>query len=458
MKHKIIIPRKDHEVYFIPMPEGFKSQMTQSFIFDKLSEMHPGFSATTRADIKTLEFNKKRWFMVTVIAGESLAEYRLMYKNVTLYTNTSIIVNENDFTSNGTRTIDDELIGFDSVKNEPVSVPLETANFSGGQSLVKMINNIPSGYGVFNIKKPKWLIAVILIGIMTLIFLPVAYTSSIMPNQPYVSDIPEDNVNQEPEKIYMPPAFVILANIAELFTNVNGEIDRWQFNENSDPNLIIQCKGISALTAHAVFDGIEYMELEDIRIVNYIENKPNVTISLRTKQDLYTMPVSLMFSERNVILSASAELAGLFNNQHITVVSEVLPSPDNGYEFYTINYLSNHRNLIYSIEAIEKLCEKNSLLIKRLDITASTDKRTFAVNCSLSYYNKLPDSYANVPDDKKHFILLAFGYKPERYITSPVIVESTSGNLSIIGTIRDSDGKSIYFYDSDGKIRIRSER
>jgi hypothetical protein len=202
------------------------------------------------------------------------------------------------------------------------------------------------------------------------------------------------------------------------------------------------------------------MELEDIRIVNYIENKPNLTISLKTKQDLYTMPVSLIFSEQSVILSASAELAGLFNNQHITVVSEILPSPDNGYESYTINYLANYRNLIYSIEVIEKLCEKNSLLIKRLDIIASTDKRTFAVNCSLSYYDRLSDSYVNVPNNKKQLILLAFGYIPERYIPPPVIVESTSESeiLSVIGTIRDSDGKSIYFYDSDGKIKIRSER
>jgi len=57
MKSKIIIPRKDHEVYFIISPEGIKRRDAQYMIYDKLSELHPGFNATTRVDIKTIELN-----------------------------------------------------------------------------------------------------------------------------------------------------------------------------------------------------------------------------------------------------------------------------------------------------------------------------------------------------------------------------------------------------------------
>jgi hypothetical protein len=400
--------------------------------------------------------------MVTVIAGETLAEYQIIHKNASLYTNTSILAHSKNFTSSEPEEIDDELIGFDSEKNIPVSIPLDIINNQSYQIFSDKINKTPSSYGVFTKKKPKWLFAVIFTGIIiTAILIPAIYISS----ENNILVIFENPIEPPPEMLPMPSAFEILTFIAELFLKEKGEIDLWQFNYEIAPSLIIQCNSISALTAHNIFKEIDYLSLDDIQIVNYINNEPVIAISLRTMHDIYKLPSLNIFPQQSEMLAASTELINELNKQHITIISETFPSGDNNYKLYTINYLANDRNLIYSMEIIEELCKKYDLLVYRLDIAADTERNIFNITCSLSH--SYPINNQNIEqDNKKHLIPLAFGYRPPPpqqpqqpviNLSYPVITEVISERMSLIGTIRDSNGKLIYFHDSNGRINIRSE-
>ncbi|MCL2209672.1 MAG: hypothetical protein FWC19_05790 [Treponema sp.] len=454
MKLKIIIPRKDHEVYFIMPPEGFKLRDTQNMIYDKLNELHPGFTAASCIDIKLFEFNKTRWFMVTVMAGETLAEYQIIHKKAILYTNTSIMANTKNFTINAPERIDDELIGFDVRRNEPVSIPAETVSISNNQIFAGRIEKIPSMHGVFNRRKPKLIIAVASVFILLLVFLSLIFTS-VKTSENTVIVVPDREENQLDEKALLPTAFAVLADIAELFLMENGVIERWQYNLANNSEVTVQCNGISAFTAVAIFEHIKYLTLDDIQNINYIEGKPATTIVLRAKHDVYSTPVSYAFTGQEGIFIAAEELTGLFINQNIIINSEIFPSTGNRYMTYTIIYTANEERLINSIDIMEEICNKYPLFIRSFDIAASRERREFTITCAFSY-NEALDETAVVPNDKKQKIPSAFGYKPVSYSTYSFIAEQVPEKTSLIGTIKDSNNHTVFYHDSEGKIRIRS--
>ena len=452
MKSKIIIPRKDHEVYFIISPEGIKRRDAQYMIYDKLSELHPGFNATTRVDIKTIELNETKWFMVTVMAGETLAEYQIIHKKAILYTNTSIMANTKNFTINAPEKIDDELIGFDIKKNEPVSIPLEIEKDSKNQIFAGDMEKVPFMHGVFNKEKPKWITAAAAVFVMMLVFLPVIFISNNKDKDTITTPVQYER--QIDKKELIPSAFSLLANITELFLMENGEIERWQYNTANNPEVTIQCSGISALTAVTIFGHVKYFALDDIHNINYTNGIPAATIYLRTKHDNYLTPVSYAFANQENILIAAEELTVLFDNQNITINSEIFPSAGNGFMTYTISYTAEERMLVGSMNIIEEICNKYSLFVRSFDIASNSEKRTFTITCAFSFNETFSSEI--VPNDKKQKIPLAFGYHPAGYLTYTPIIEQIPERTSLIGTIKDSNNHTIFFHDSEGKIKTRS--
>ena len=141
--NKIIIPRKDHEVYFLPLPKEIKAKLMRVFVTEQMERLHPCFSSTSALDLRQFIFNQNRWIMVTVMKAETLAEYKIPNKGAVLYTNTSIAAHKKDFIQNGVNTIDDERIGFDAERNEPVSVPLEPGKADGSRGLTTDLALLP---------------------------------------------------------------------------------------------------------------------------------------------------------------------------------------------------------------------------------------------------------------------------------------------------------------------------
>ena len=466
MKQKIIIPRKDHEIYFIPKPEVLKFRAAKKFVFETLSGLHPGFSHGSSVDVKSVLFNKKRWFMATVISADILAEYGIMYRDALFYTNTSILAHEKNFTACSPARVDDELIGFDSEKNMPVSVPLDAVNSTSGQSLAEKLNRVSRRHGVFKRNNVKWLAAAVLLclSVFVMFISALVYTST---NNQKPADITVEKKMEQPlEHKYIPSGISILARISELILQENGEIERWQFNEEIMPGIIIQSKNISVLKANALFNEMEYIALQDIQNVNYSDGKPQLTILLNLVQDVHPLPVSLSFEDRNKIVEEISELTGSLSGLNINIISEILPSAANNYQAYTVCFTADEKNVIGSMEIMEEFCDKYSLRVKSLAVSAQADKKTFIVTCVLSKTD-IHDGITVKLDAKKESIPLAFGYKPVEMKQTAAPIEKTRLQISmpeeeivmgkIIGSITDSDGRNMYFYNSDGKITIRND-
>jgi len=461
MNAKKIIPRKDHEVYFIPMPEDLKARETQRFVFNALSELHPGFSATTDVDIQSLVFNKKRWFMATVMASETLAEYKMLCRGAVFYTNTSIMIHDKDFIQTKPLAVDDELIGFDVEKNVPVSVPLDETDSAGSQSLLRKLGYVSSRHGVFVKRKPKGVIAGILASIAVMTFMIFLFIS-VGNTAGQEGAVVEDHVEQPPEITWMPTAISILAKVSESILNAEGEIERWQYNENTDPCIVLQCKNIQLLTAHEIFDKLDYLSLQDFQNVIYIDGIPWVTIAANAKQDAYSLPVSSRLPVQSEMLSVLTEFIDLLSSQGITVVSETLPSAGNGYGLYTVTYTAGDSSLVRSMEIIEEFCKKYTLRVRNLDMVISADKNMFTVICALSFNTEHGSSILA----EMRAIPGAFGYVPVKqaapYVAakpaSITLTEQVADERPVVGKIRDYDEELIYFRNTDGKINTGSNR
>ena len=470
MKLKKIISRKDHEIYFIPVPQDLRSNAARKYVFDALSELHPGFSSNFQVDIKYVVYNKKHWFLVTVIAVDVLEDYRIMYRGALFFTNTSILAFDKLFSKNKPVTVDDELIGFDSENNIPVSLPLETSVVYSNQSLTDKLKCISSRCIVFKKNNTKWLIVSVFIfaAVLVMFLLAPVYPNTF--NQKHSGGNSEHHLNpwffKQPEQIvYMPSAIALLAGISELFLKSNGEIEGWKFNEGETVTITIQSRNISALMTHTLFNNFQYMALQDIQIVNYSGGKPQLTVLLNAKND-YSLPESSVFEDKNSMFTQIAELTDLLTNFNIEIMSEILPSAANNYLSYTVSFKTDNISIVKSMAAIEEYCEKYSMRIKNLDVSAEADKKTFFVSCTLSRV-KAQNGRIEKLDAGKESIPLAFGYKPaqikkiENFIEEKPVLISMAQDLpvvgQIIGSITDLDGKKIFFHNSDGKISIRSE-
>jgi hypothetical protein len=458
---KIIIPRKDHEVYFIRVPEDMKPKLVQSFAAEQLEKLHPVFSGTSAYDLQRFTFGKSRWIMATVMEGETFAEYRILHRGAAFFTNTSIAVHKKEFINSGIAIVDDEQIGFDSEKGEPVSVPMEAENLehAEGQPFFKAkLKNIPSGHGVFPKRKPQRRIAAMTTGILLMVL-----ASSIFVLAAKGSGdvrLPDEIAIPAEEIRYFPAAIEILEKFSIDVVNSDGKMLRWQYNEDSDPFIEIQIRGMDVLTIHEICDQYEYAVLEDIQDVNYSDGEPFVTINLNAARAGYTIIKAGAFSLQSSTLPMIADLSNFLRQQEIIIVSEALPTSDNGNIFYTIIYTAKDWNLIRSLEIITETCDKYLLQVKKMDISISNGNNQFTVVCSLSRCY-LPDRTITVMGKERGMIPLAFGYKDLPLL--PAVPRQTKmpepeSEPRIVGSIRDGNGQMLFYRDTEaGKIKVWGE-
>ncbi|MDR1506804.1 MAG: hypothetical protein LBI67_06840 [Treponema sp.] len=449
MKVKKIIPRRDHEVYFILVSPELKGKEIRPLVLDRLGELHPGFSATVIFDIQTFIFNKRRWVMATVMEDETLAEYKILNKGAIFYTNTSIMANKKGFVGGNVTVVGDERIGFDNEKDEPVSVPLETEKNADTPYSDSELRHIPARHGVFNKKTPKALLVACIAMTIVLLLSPFIVSRTNQPDD----NIQPTGYETVPEMNYMPTAISILSVVSEKTLEGGGEIIRWQYNESTDQLMVLQLKGIETLSVHAVFNSLDYLILQDIQDITYADGAPYFTVFINPKSDTYVIPSSTAFPAQISTLKIITDLTDTFRRQEIAIVSEVLPTSGNGNSFYTLTYTAEDWNFIRSLEILESVCDAGTLRIKSLDISISSDKTLFTVRCTLSHCNTV-DVFAS-PGSEKYIIPIAFGYMNGIPFIEPSDVLTVEP--SIIGSIRDSSGKTVYYRDIDGKIRSRGE-
>jgi len=451
---KIIIPRKDHEVYFIPLPEDLKVKLVRPFAVEQLDRLHPAFSASSVFDLQHFVFGGSRWIMVTVMDSETLAEYKILHNNAVFYTNTSIAVNKKGFSNRGICVIDDEYIGYDTEKNEPVSVPLESEKRNDPSAHEVELKSINKRHGVF-VENTPWL----RVAVMSISIIVLALTTSILVSSTKnTNELKEPEVIPEPLEIkYLPPAIEILAKTSADILNAGGEIIRWQYNEDAEPLMVIQVLGIDVLTVHSICSQYGYMFLLDIQDISYNEGKPFLTVCLNVENTGYAILNTGTFPMQSSTLPMVVDLSKLLGKQEIPIVSETLPTGDNGNKFYTITYTAKDWNLIRSMEIIGNTCDSNHLRVKKLDVSIDGNNNRFTVMCTLSPYDMQNYSNAGLKEDIEK-IPKAFGYRNVVLpaFPQPAKIPVTGREPSIVGSIKDGNGKTLFYRDLDsGKFITR---
>jgi hypothetical protein len=452
--NKIIIPRRDHEVYFIPLPEDIKANQIQAFAADQLNRLHPAFSAASVFDLQHFAFKKRRWIMATVMDAETLAEYKILNKGAAFYTNTSIAVRKKEFLHTGIKTIDDESIGFDAEKNSPVSVPIEQEKDSTHQEFVSRLKGIPPRHGVFVKKTPRYCIALASSAVVLLMltsFILVFTSKSAMQIQPLIL-----YTEAAAEKKHLPFATEILERFSSDIVEAGGEILRWQYNEDTEPFMTIQLRRMDILTAQQILLKHEYVFLQDIRNVSYTGGIPYITVNVNMIKAEYIILAAALFPAQNSSLPMLSELTNAFQQNKIPLVSETLPTSSNA--FYTITYTADDRELLRSLEIISNICGKYPLRVKNMDISISGDKHRFTVICGLAYCDTAGAFEVRAGQDKNK-IPQAFGYRtpaPPAAARQIFIVHEITSEPSVIGSIREGGMQMVFYRNTaGGKIRAR---
>jgi hypothetical protein len=507
---KIIIPRRDHEVYFIPVPETLKMKQVRLFAIGQLEKLHPGFSAETALDIKRLVFNKTRWVMATVMEAETLVEYRVLNKGAAFFTNTSIAVHKKDFLSGGVQAVGDESIGYDSGNNTPVSIPLDTVPYGpcesgktdGFDNPIKAKKNVPAKCKVYATGISAWRMTTMiacaaLLTSVPLFLFPAAKDANETIKAPFAAREAELTQKLKYPLAAMPTALLptallptvaiptvieILTDFSADFVFTGGKITRWQYSEgrnNEDrynearPHMVLETRGIDVLSLRRIFNKFEYVVLEDISVVRYIDGEPYLTVLISARKGYAAPPTGTFFSQ-SFSLPIFSDLTGELKRNGIAVVSETLPSAENGNALYTVTYTAKDSALIRSMEIISGICDKYPVRVKGMDISIGGESDIFTVVCSLSQ-SDAPRYNAGGPGNEKtqihpDIIPTAFGYRktppplpPKTAVVQPQIPQvpqipqaQKAPEISIVGSIRDDKGQMLFYREAgDSKIIIK---
>jgi len=469
---KIIIPRRDHEVYFIPVPKVLGPKQTRSFAAAQMEKLHPGFSVEAALDIKRLVFNKARWVMVTVMEAETLEEYRVLHRGARFFTNTSIAVYRKDFITGGIRTIGDERIGYDHENGSPVSIPLESGVHESrqpeqdGSSRSKALKAVPARCGVFAKKKQAWRVTAMIVCALAplpLLFFPAAKGADEMAGVPFAVNVPES----PPVLKYPPPAIEIISEFSTALVGAGGKITRWRYNESASPLIVIEMRGIDVLSLRNIITQYDYVVLEDISDIRYIDGESQFIVFLNAVRNGYMTPPTGTFFSQNFSLPIFTDLTGEFRRNGISVISETLPSDENGNALYTVTYTAKDRTLTRSMEIIMAITDKYPVRVKVMEISLGGEGSLFTVVCSLSQFDA-PRYATRSLGDEKDKIPKAFGYTepappppvPKAVAAlAPVQVQELQApqtppsEVSVVGTIRDDRGQTLFYREAgDGKI------
>jgi len=457
---KLIIPRKDHEVYFISIPKNQKIRHMRLFALEQLEKMHPCFSSSLEMDLRKLVLNGERWIMATVMKADALAGYRILNKGTSFFTNTSISVHEREFTKNGISTIDDERIGFDAEINSPVSVPLKSCGDHVSKCPSAGLKNIPLRYCVFPRKLPFKIYILIIAATITVmsVFFAIRFTDGEkVSSEAYTADFPPADISTAviTEQKYLPGAIEALAGLSADIADAGGMITRWQYNEDVDPFLTIQIKGINVQTMHGIFGRYEFTSLADVQEVRYSDGEPYFSVQINAGRSDYNSVPAEVFPGQNNYIPIISGLSNTLQNQGISIISEALPSSGNGNANYTVTYTAFGRDLIRSLETLMDMCEKQPLRIKNMEVSIGGDRSVFTVICTLFYRGISITSQSGIETEK---ILPAFGYRDYRIFSELPIAGKTEivSNQFIIGSIRDENTQRVFFRDTyGGKIKMR---
>lgn len=459
MKRKILLPRKDHEVYFIAPPEGMKRRNIPTYIEDVLYERHPGFSPAAACDFRRVSVNGRHWIMATVMEHETLAGYRLGHPRAMLFTATGVLIRRPGFLHAGMTVLPDETIGYDGRNNEPVSLPVTEAD-KPAADISALLGKTPSRYRVFKTRRPFLRYALLLI--------PLLAAGGVVLSRYRVSP-PEELITAEPEVIEpvpvikpdIPDPLMILTELAGAIRRTRGVIDLWRYDETAEPVLTVQLSGPEADILYNMITVFPYVIVNDISDITYIGNKPHYTVRLSHNTGVCHVPELRGFAAQETALSLFSLLRERFSPLRVTVTSETPPPAGTGSAAVTLE--AEGRDFIRALEAIQEVFNEHELGIRAMTVSLDRPRGVFMFSVSFEPYRDrlTPRSmYGDaVPGD---VIPAAFGYiekKPPEVIVVPPEPEPEPPSYTAIGIIREEEYAAMTYYKNpEGKMLIQEEQ
>jgi hypothetical protein len=470
MRKRILVPRKDHEVYFIPLPREIKNKNRAKYVEGRLEELHPAFSPSCAYDIQKFIINEKCWLMITVMNYELLTEYRLLNRGARFYTPTSLIIRRKDITQEEPRQFADEIIGYRKENDEPVSEPLKSVSNTEPENrklLETALKNASGHQSVFRKRiKP-------VIFLFPLFFVLIGSSLFLLMSQ-YQRNSAEriiPVIEENPAVIFMIPSPTeMLAIIAGTILETGGMIINWEYDENAEPSFRIMVEGSEPFTAAEHIYRTDYIKTCTIGEVRYINGKPRYTMMLSINRSKYTLPGHEAFISQHAMLSLLSKLRlNLFSLQ-ANMVSEVLPETQ---AMCSITLNCAGKIIVGVLETLEKTLKEEKTGIQNLSIAYDRDQDSFIIGAVfspvISRDNFNEDAgFQVIYENSKENISTAFGYA--ELLITPVIIEEEKIIIEEeeepvklpeyykIGIIGSENGKATAYYRNEqGKIIIKEE-
>jgi hypothetical protein len=471
MRKKILLPRKDHEVYFINLPEGIKKRRVAAYVEDTLHERHPGFSPASVCDSHRVSIDGRKWIMATVMEHETLAEYRLTHPRALLFTATGVLVRRHGFPRMGMTVLADETVGYDVRDNLPVSLPVRETpeDDKPAADISTLLKKTPSRYSVFRTRRSPVLYALFLLPPAALGAIILARPRLPPPEVPVTLEVPAVIPAPKPDA---PDALTTLAELAGAIGAGRGTIDHWQYDETTEPALTIQLTGLEADTMYGMITAFPYAVIHDISDISYAGTIPRYTVRLSRNTGAYRIPDLRGFTTQEESLRLFSLLRERFSVLQVRVVSESPPPPATGTGAGTVTLEVEGRDLAGALEAAGETFNGYGLGIRAMTVSLDKSRGIFTFSCSFMPCRDIPGPSLSAEVNNTIFgdaiftdaIPAAFGYiekkvpekAPEAVTVSP---QPEKPSYTTVGTIRDEGQNTIMYYKNpEGKIIIQEEQ
>lgn len=457
MSRKVLIPRKDHEVYIPPLPDGLSTRKRElrRFAREKLPELHPGFSPFTEYDVRLLTANKKRYALITVMERDALVEYRLEHPKSFFFTATALLLR---VSGSGPGDYEGERIGFRPEDGEPVSEPLgESGAASGAPSafpaaLLKTARPVDA---VFRKKAPA---LVFLLPLLPLLFAVIFFTSRL----PVGSEAAAEPDETAPPAPARPGAVAILAGTAEALVASGGVLSQWKYDEAANPAIFISTEGAAPEKLLDFFKALTYMRIETLSDIQYQGSSPSYTLAAALDLSGYAEAAYRNPESSEALLAVASLVRAELTKAGANITSESLPNHGAGETRGTLSLNCGAGDFAPVLAALEEAVFEIPLHIPYMDLVFEKSRAVFTLSFS---FVPLQSGSTRVSGGIDTAALpAAFGYTPpeaapaRRGVPAGQSSPSPGADYTKIGLIKQDDGETYTYYRTpEGKTLILGE-
>jgi hypothetical protein len=457
VKKRILIPRKDHEVYISPFSGKTGKKSVRYFAEETLRALHPGFSDTSVFDTVVLSVNDKTFLIITVMVKTTLAEYRLLNPRSIFFTATSLFLNMSGAENAAAVELADERIGFMDT-GEPYSEPCDNPVAAGSEEyrrVQKLLKTAKGKNAVFK-KRSRHPVIISVVGVLTTILAGVLYYP--IKKAPYVPPAAEPVL----EKDVIPTVFETLSDISGHITKVGGTMTGLRYDVYSDPEINIAVKGPDVEHIFDITKKIPYLALFKVSDVRYTEKKAQYDAAFSFRYDDYASLQPYIPESGDALFSLLSEVRTGIRDRGASIVSETLPVRENGFEVM-VNFTGGRKPASEVFSFLGEKLSQSGVGVTRMNI--SYENSRFDVTITFVPILDVKDT-AFVSGLGETLVTAFAGVEqprqnpPPKPVVKPVIKNQNEGREEYdrIGVIRDNDGTSyIYYKTKKGNMVVERE-